>query len=269
MFISMFTFAARRLSWFVLFASILGIHMPANGSVEAAINHSERPNVDRERDDARQPLKTLTFADVQEGDTVLDLYAGGGWYTELLSRIVGNSGKVFAHNDQVIWSFVKDEMQQRTQGNRLSNVVRIDDAEIAHISLPENSVDVVFSSLNYHDMYFVSYQRNGVTTQVREHPVDPVKAMKHISTLLKDDGHVVIIDHQAAEGATPDSGNTVHRIHADIVISQMQQAGFERIDEANHLRNPNDNYAMSVFDKAVRGNTDRFVLKFKKRATTE
>ncbi|HEX5765589.1 MAG TPA: hypothetical protein VFY27_08480, partial [Woeseiaceae bacterium] len=64
----------------------------------AAIASEERPEKDIERDERSKPAKVLQFFEIQPGMRVLDLFSGGGYYSELLSRVVGPEGSVVAHN---------------------------------------------------------------------------------------------------------------------------------------------------------------------------
>jgi predicted methyltransferase len=94
--------------------------------IQAVLAHQDRPAEDNKRDQARQPAKILAFTDVSLGNQVLDLFAGGGWYTELFSKAVGDSDNVYAQNDQVIWRFAEKGITERTKNNRLNNVTRFD-----------------------------------------------------------------------------------------------------------------------------------------------
>ena len=79
----------------VLFASAV----PALASPESiahAISDPSRPKADRDTDARRQPYKTILFAGVKEGDVVGELFPGGGYYTRMLSDVVGPKGKVYA-----------------------------------------------------------------------------------------------------------------------------------------------------------------------------
>ena len=82
---------------------------------------------------------------------------------------------------------------------------------------------------------------------------------------LKPGGAVIISDHAAAAGSPPTTGGTTHRIDPAIVVREMEAAGFTLADEAHFLRNPDDDYAKSVFDEDIRGKSDRFVMRFEKR----
>jgi predicted methyltransferase len=81
---------------------------------------------------------------------------------------------------------------------------------------------------------------------------------------MKDDGVLVIIDHAAPAGSGYAPANDTHRIDPNIVLYQMEQAGFRLVEEAFYLRNANDDYSQNVFSQGLRGATDRFVFKFKK-----
>jgi hypothetical protein len=73
-----------------------------------------------------------------------------------------------------------------------------------------------------------------------------------------------IIDHDAAAGAGVSAVESLHRIEMQVVIDEARRAGFMLADEGNFLRNPEDDRSKSVFDPAVQGKTDKFVLRFEK-----
>jgi predicted methyltransferase len=229
------------------------------------LGHAARPKADLERDAARHPDKILAFSGVAKGDTVLDLFAGGGWYSELFAHAVGTQGKVYLQNDEVIWRFAEADALARTANNRLPNVERLDKVAIADIKVPAGSVDIAFMALNYHDLFFTQMVREGKTVVLREQVVDYRAALGAIKSALNDDGVLIIIDHFAAPGSGYEAPNSVHRIDPAIVKYQLEQAGFSLAEEAMYLRNPQDDYSKSVFDPSVRGNTDRFVYKFVKK----
>lgn len=207
----------------------------------------------------------MAFAGVAKGQNVLDLFAGGGWYTELFARAVGQSGKVYAQNDEVIWRFAQKRIEERSKNGRLPNVVRIDNKAIVDMSIPDNSLDIAFTALNYHDLFFTHTVRDGKTVQLRDDIVDYKAALAVIKKALKDDGIFIIIDHRAKLGSGYEAANTLHRIDPNIVQFQLAEAGFELIEEAHYLRNPNDDLTKNVFSSGTRGNTDRFIYKFVKK----
>ena len=94
--------------------------------------------------------------------------------------------------------------------------------------------------------------------------IDRDKFLAELYRGLKTDGVLGIVDHVAAAGTPRSSGGTVHRIDPALVIEDLQNAGFELVGESDVLRTAGDDYSKLVFDPAVRGKTDRFVLRFKK-----
>lgn len=230
----------------------------------ALLSNTQRPVADNQRDQARQPVNVMRFSDLAVGDHVLDIFAGGGWYTELFSMAVGEKGKVYAQNDSVIWRFAEKRIVERTKENRLANVTRLDKVEVADIKAKDKSLDLVFTALNYHDFFFTHSIRDGKKSIVRENVVDHRAALANIKRMLKDDGSIIIIDHVGKEGSGYNAPNDTHRIDPNIVKYQLAEAGFELVEEAYFLRNEQDDLSASVFSKHIRGKTDRFIYKFKK-----
>ena len=105
----------HMVSLLILSISLLS-EASANDIYDAAINNPERLKTDFAYDQKRKPLDILPFTQIKKGDKVLELGAGGGYTTELLSWLVGESGKVYAH-----FLYKKE----RLENNRLSNVISL------------------------------------------------------------------------------------------------------------------------------------------------
>jgi predicted methyltransferase len=120
------------------------------------------------------------------------------------------------------------------------------------LSAPE-PVDLVFTSQNYHD-YPDKFMG----------PTDPAILNAAVFKALKPGGLYVIVDHAAPDGTGLRDTNTTHRIDEATVKAQVLAAGFVLAGESDALRNPADDRTKLVFDKAVRGKTDQFTLKFRK-----
>ncbi|HEX7236972.1 MAG TPA: methyltransferase type 11 [Gammaproteobacteria bacterium] len=200
----------------------------------------------------------LAFFGVAPGMTVLDLNAATGRYAEILSGVVGPRGHVIAHNHPgARRTLPAATFEARYGGNRLPNVeqlfVRHDD-----LRLPAESVDAVLLSLVYHDTY---WHRDGVDWG----PIDRHAMLESLLVALRPGGTVGVIDHRAAPGSDPfESAETLHRIDPAVVRRDCAAAGFELDGESDVLRNRADDYGSSVFDAAIVGRTDRFVLRFRK-----
>lgn len=223
-------------------------------NIAAAVSNQARPENDTQRDEARKPAEILSFAGVQPGMTVVDINSGGGYYTEILSYAVGDAGKVYAHNGPLYWNFVKTRVGERYD-NRLSNVVQIHD-DTENVNVDAGSVDLAMTVLAYHDYYFLP--------EGRKEPADVKAVLSTIYKALKPGGAFVVIDHVAPEGTGSKAGNTTHRIDPAFVKKQIEAAGFKFAGSSDTLTNADDDHERGVFDKDIRGKTDRFIYKFVK-----
>jgi predicted methyltransferase len=229
---------------------------PAVSIYAAALASETRPEADRESDARRNPEAVLEFFGVKPGDVVLEMWAGGGYYTELLAHVVGENGKVFAHANTPLLGFVGDEHAARHADNRLPNT-EVLMAENNELALEADTFDVVTIILNYHDLYWASEQYGW-------EQIDVPVFLAEIYKSLKPGGTLGIVDHQAVSGSPPETGNTLHRIDSAIVIAELEGVGFVLDGESDVLANPDDDHTKSVFDPEIRGKTDRYVLRFRK-----
>ncbi len=87
---------------------------------------------------------------------------------------------------------------------------------------------------------------------------------KEVMLSLKPGGSFLVIDHAAAEGSGMRDTDTLHRIDWATVKRQAVTTGFMYVGSTAVLRNGQDDHTKPVFDPAIRGHTDQFVLKFRK-----
>lgn len=226
-----------------------------DGAIYAdAVANPARNDSDRARDVGRKPAQVLDFMRIAPGMTVLDMFSGGGYYSELLSYVVGENGSVVAHSNEAYLSFVGDDFKAHHADGRLPNVDVLM-AENNELELAADQFDAIFLILAFHDIYHVAPQQGWPR-------IDGEKMLAELFKSLKPGGIVGIVDHFAEAGAPRETGNTVHRIDPGIVIADMQAAGFQLDAKSDLLRNMDDDYSKIVFDPEVRGKTDRFVLRF-------
>lgn len=226
--------------------------------IEAAIQDQNRPLEDRLRDTGRKPADVLGFFGIAPGMTVLDFNAGTGYYTELLSIIVGERGHVIAQNHQGAEGVLTAEDFERRYGNdRLANTEQVF-AKHNDLDLPTASLDAILMTLVYHDTYW--FDEN-----VDWGPVDQAALLAEFYDALKPGAVLGIVDHYAATGTDPhESARTVHRIDPTVVRRDLSLAGFTLAAESDMLRNSADDYSLSVFDESVSGATDRFVMRYRR-----
>jgi len=221
---------------------------------EQSIHHSNRYADDAARDKARKSLDVLKFAGVKQGQVVIDLLGGGGYYSELFSYIVGEHGKVYLQNNSLFLRFSQEELEARLNGGRLKNVMRLD-SEFADMKLPGN-VDLIFIGLSYHDIYVP--REDPVITANRE------EFFAQVTAALKPGGVLLIIDHAAEPGTGIDTTAKLHRIDENWARQDIESAGFEFEAALDVLRNPDDNYQLDIWKKGIMRNTDRFIHLYRK-----
>ena len=123
--------------------------IPAYGT--AAVADSARPTEDKQRDADRKPAETLAFAGVKPGDTVIEIAPGKGYYTRLLSAVVGPKGKVYATTSPPKPDAPPPPVQAIAADPHYGNVT-VSLQRVADLKLPQG-VDLVWTSLNYHDFH--------------------------------------------------------------------------------------------------------------------
>jgi ubiquinone/menaquinone biosynthesis C-methylase UbiE len=149
---------------------------------------------------------------IAEGTTVLDLGAGGGWFTSRLARRVGPNGRVYAVDVQ---SLMIQAIVRRMQREGLTNVTPVlgdyDDP-----SLPANvNPDAVLIVDTFHEA---------------EHPV---VLLQNVARTLKPQGRIGIIDYREGEGG-PGPGPE-ERVPPGVVISQALTAGLKLVEQHKFL----------------------------------
>ncbi|HEY6419502.1 MAG TPA: hypothetical protein VIX59_10895 [Candidatus Binataceae bacterium] len=220
--------------------------------ISSALNAPDRPADDKKLDPGRKPDQVMAFFGIQPGMKVADLWAGGGYTTEVLSRIVGPAGTVYSQNGPIPERFKKvgDAWHARLKSPDLKNVVEVDKAFDAPdlLPVPPGSLDAVVMNLNYHDMVGLKMNRDSVNAAV-------FKA-------LKPGGVYGIVDNSAQNGSGDRDTTTIHRIDEDFVVKDIEKAGFKLAAASSALRNPKDDRTWLVFKH--RDEVDRFILKFVK-----
>ena len=212
-----------------------------------------RSDAMRKLDEGRLPAQVLDFAGVKKGQTVLDFFAGSGYYSLLLARAVGPKGAVYAtnvagENDDKAWAPFAGKIPQ----------LHVMVMPIPAMQFAPRSLDLIFTNLNYHDLYWES-------DKYKFPRVDVAPVLAGWFTAVKPGGHVVIIDHAANPGGDPrDVTERLHRIDPERVKADMLAAGFVLEAESTVLRRSEDDHSKLVFDPAVRGKTDRFMMKFRR-----
>jgi predicted methyltransferase len=216
--------------------------------MRAALASPERAAENKARDVQRKPIESVQFFGIETGDTVVELVAAGGWFTEVLSAAVGPSGKVYASNPPFL---VQAEAEQALHA-RLGNV------EAVHVALAEagliGNADAAVTALNLHDIYN-GYGGNPGSEQAA------VDFLSAIYAALRPGGVLGVIDHVGIDG---EDNAALHRMLPQQARAALTKAGFTIEAESSLLANPGDDHTKMVFDPTIRGTTDQFVFRARK-----
>jgi predicted methyltransferase len=228
----------------------------AADAVTEAINKPGRLAADLERDGRSHPEVILPLLQLQPGDRVADIWAGGGYYSELIASIVGREGEVLLVNNLAYEQFAGKALAERQSGRDIGSVT-LHTREAENLELGQNSLDAALIIMSYHDLYHVD-EPNGWR------PIDADNFLDQIHAALKPGGRFLVVDHYAAPGTGKSSAQDLHRIDVAFAKKDISAHGFKLVAQSDALRNPDDDYSIMVFDPQVRGKTDRFVLVFEK-----
>lgn len=223
--------------------------------IKSAVNNAERPKTDTMYDANRKPAEVLSFIGLKPGMKVADLLAGSGYYTEIIRNVVGKEGHVIAHNNfYVRGRFIEtlgpgSPWEKRLNSESWKKNVTPLFSDLDQPNLPDG-LDAAVMVLFYHDTAWQGTERD--------------KMNKAIFDDLKSGGVYAIIDHSAEKGSGIRDVKTLHRIDKDLVIREVEAAGFKLAATSDVLSNAEDKRDYHVFRdfKTNRYSTDRFILKF-------
>lgn len=258
------------------------------GHLALILASEHRSPTDRARDQFRHPAETLQFFEVEENSVVVELWAGGGWYTDILAPLVREKGKLYAVNFAADGdpNFYATNVGKKFQEKLASNPKLFDRVDVVPIvqevelddkgSLksmkikefrfaPPGSADVVLTFRNSHT-WFEHQQQEAVYRMAFQ--------------ALKPGGILGVVQHRAAEGSDPKATAPKGYLPESAVIAAAESVGFELVEKTEINANPKDtkDYASGVWALPPRlkdgdkdrekylaiGESDRMTLKFRK-----
>jgi predicted methyltransferase len=210
-----------------------------------------RDQYDAVKDPGRKPVATMQFFGVKADMTVLDVIAGAGYNTEILSAAVGPNGIVYAQNSHFVLRLVNGArhkaMLARLENDRLPNVrYMVVDPEDMPFS---DAVDMAFWGFNMHDIY----NSSGETATL--------VFLGSIKQALKPGGILAISDHVGEAGK---DNAELHRLEPRIIRDMLEKAGFSIEATSDLLANPNDDHSQSIYAEELRYRTDRILIRARK-----
>ena len=226
---------------------------------DAAVAHYGRSAEDLKRDPIDHPAEVLRLSGIGPGMRVGDVLAAGGYYSELLSYIVGARGHVVMLNNKATDFWSDNYFEKRLANRRLPNVEhRLIDLE--HLPLADGSLDAEIFIKDYHDLYWVDPDRNSPWPKI-----NPGKVLDEMARVLKPGGILLLVDHSAKPGTGSADAGRLHRIDEAFARADFEKHGFEFIATSDVLRRPDDARDQLSYKPPALGKTDRFVMVFHKR----
>jgi predicted methyltransferase len=222
---------------------------------DAAVAHGGRSADDLKRDLIDHPAEMLRLTAIKPGMRVADVLAGDGYYSELLSYLVGADGKVLMINNKQFddWS---DGLAARLAGNRLPNVEHLT-VDLKHLGLADKSLDAVLLIKVYHDLYWVDDGGHWPK-------VDAGAVVAQLARALKPGGVLLLVDHSAKPGTGSADATPLHRIDETYAVKEFESHGFKVIGKSDALRKAEDPRNQITYKGPMLGKTDRFVVVFRK-----
>jgi predicted methyltransferase len=255
---------AQRIYWaaaLLCAAAVAGLgRAQAADRYDAAVAHAGRSAADLKRDALDHPAEMLRLAGIGPGMHVADILGGGGYYSELLSHLVGPRGRVLLINNAAFDYWTDPERQARLAKRRLPNVEhRTIDLDRMHLGV--GTLDAILLIKVFHDLYWVDStgESEGLWPKI-----DTGGVLDQLARALKPGGVLLLIDHSAKSGQGSADASTLHRIDSAFAVTEFERRGLAVIATSDLLRKPEDPREQISYKSPMLGKTDRFVVVFRK-----
>lgn len=272
---------ARMLSWLLLGAILLtgcattpATDPATSAALDTILRSEHRPAEQRARDLYRHPKQTLEFFGIRQDMTVVEVWPGAGWYTEILAPLLKDKGKLYtALLDPASGEYAKNTVDTYRQklamrpdlyGKVITTTLAAPPAksEIA----PAGSADLVLTFRSLHNWMMFGWEKD---------------ALAAMHAALKPGGVLGVVAHRGDPKLPQDPKAASGYVNEDYAIRMIEAAGFKLVERSEINANPKDtkNYEKGVWTlppgfadgddaryKQI-GESDRFTLKFVKKAS--
>lgn len=232
------------------------------------------------RDANRHPKETLEFFGLAPGQTVLEIFPGGGWYTNVLAPYASKTGGTY------IAASFESSLGERYAASNQRFLEKFADTEIFG-SVQQRELGPTSASLGTGDVDLVLSFRN-VHSWMRSNYAE--KVFTEFYAALKPGGTLGIVEHRLPESMEQDPKAGTGYVQVSYTKALAEEAGFEFVEASEINSNPQDtaDHPFGVwtlpptsrapkegdeeaadFDAAkylAIGESDRYTLKFRKPA---
>jgi predicted methyltransferase len=228
---------------------------PMGEKIEAAMKGDIRTAEEKERDGERKPRQTLEFFGLRDDMRVLELIPSGGWFTKILAPVLADKGELYVAigTARAIEPMIRDVPAlgkvrvAQTDAKFSPAAGQMGKFDLGDFSLGVKDLDLVLTFRNYHNLT----------------PAARASLNRAVFAALKPGGRYGILDHTRRHNE-PENGENWRRMDPVLVIKEAQAAGFVLEDFANLHYIPDDELRYEVGRHSVKGNSDRFALRFRK-----
>ncbi|RUO69025.1 methyltransferase [Pseudidiomarina salinarum] len=244
-----------------------------------AQNHPARSTSNKLRDEFRNPVETLQFFGIEPDMTVVEIWPGSGWYTEILAPYLQAQGQLYAahfpaSDTRSYYAKSRQDFAERLSNDPyFSDVILTEFAPLADSDIaPPASADMVLTFRNLHNWY-MAHGEEGVEG-----------AFSDFYEALKPGGVLGVVDHRLPEDRPDEDMASTGYMKESWVIEQAEQAGFVLDASSDVNANPDDTAdhprGVWTLPPTLRlgednrdyyvgiGESDRFTLRFVKPETT-
>ncbi len=254
--------------WVASLVSMLLVAKTTAQTIEAAevitaMAQSGRLAADTERDKRSRPEAVIPLLKLEPDDSVIDIFGSGGYYSDLLARVLSSKGEAILHNNQGFEQWGSNILQDRFDNGMPDNVILLRRSGI-NLDLPPASLDAALIVMALHDLYVIPKRYDGEQYVPVGPPANVEYFYEQLLLALKPGGRFVVVDHAGEPGMDIESTTDLHRIGEEFLKADIEANGFRFVEAETALRNPGDDRTRIVFDEDLQGRTDRFVLAFEK-----
>jgi predicted methyltransferase len=260
----------------LLFSSVTMAATPTFAERVAMYQQGEhRSDANVARNEYRHPSETLAFFGIEDGMTVMEIWPGGGWYTEILAPAMRNHGKLIVATWDTEVEGQADyryRLPKKMKEGFSSNPELYDQVEFEYFSPPQSSslgdsdsLDAILTFRNTH-----GWVGGGLAETI----------FAEFARVLKPGGVLGVVQHRAEDGTNVIETAKMGYVSEEAMIKLAADAGlaFEEKSEVN--ANPDDSkdypegvwtlppsFELDDLDKekyAAIGESDRMTLRFRK-----
>ncbi len=208
-------------------------HQEWHSALHAAVNAGTRTPANVARDPHRRPFETLSFFGVRPTDTVVEIWPGGGWYTEILAPYVTQGGGTYyaAAMGETGHNGVRRLMTANAGLYGNVRTAAFPAWNPGEARVPDGTADVVVTFRNVHN-WQMGYQRDS-------QPYGE-EAFRQMFAMLRPGGTLGVVDHRLPEDADAERERTSGYVKVSTVRRLAEAAGFRLVEASEINANPRD-----------------------------